>query len=73
MIFSESYLSAVIAFSAAVMGRLDIVTIIHGKGTGALRKAVHDILRRNKAVKIVLNNIFSGSAACAAFCGSIKR
>ena len=37
--------------SAAVMGRLDTVTIIHGKGTGALRKAVHDILRRNKAVK----------------------
>ena len=37
--------------SAAVMGRMDTVTIIHGKGTGALRKAVHDILRRNKAVK----------------------
>ena len=37
--------------SAAVMGRLNTVTIIHGKGTGALRKAVHDILRRNKAVK----------------------
>ena len=37
--------------SAAVMGRLDTVTIIHGKGTGALRKAVLDILRRNKAVK----------------------
>ena len=37
--------------SAAVMGRLDEVTIIHGKGTGALRKAVHDILHRNKAVK----------------------
>ncbi len=37
--------------SAAVMGRLDEVTIIHGKGTGALRKAVHDILRRNRAVK----------------------
>ena len=37
--------------SAAVMGRLDTVTIIHGKGTGALRKAVHDVLRRNKAVK----------------------
>ena len=37
--------------SAAVMGRLDTVTIIHGKGTGVLRKAVHDILRRNKAVK----------------------
>ena len=37
--------------SAAVMGKLDTVTIIHGKGTGALRKAVHDILRRSKAVK----------------------
>lgn len=37
--------------SAAVMGRLETVTIIHGKGTGALRKAVHAILRRNKAVK----------------------
>ena len=37
--------------SAAVMGRLETVTIIHGKGTGALRKAVHDILRRNKSVK----------------------
>ena len=34
--------------SAAVMGHLETVTIIHGKGTGALRKAVHDILRRNK-------------------------
>ena len=37
--------------SAAVIGKLETVTIIHGKGTGALRKAVHDVLRRNKAVK----------------------
>ena len=37
--------------SAAVMGRLDTVTIIHGKGTGALRKAVHQMLRKNPAVK----------------------
>ena len=37
--------------SAAVMGRLETVTIIHGKGTGALRKAVHGVLRRSKAVK----------------------
>ena len=37
--------------SAAVMGRLETVTIIHGKGTGALRKAVHSVLRRNRAVK----------------------
>ena len=37
--------------SAAVMGRLETVTIIHGKGTGVLRKTVHNLLRRNKAVK----------------------
>lgn len=37
--------------SAAVMGRLETVTIIHGKGTGVLRKAVQEILRRNRAVK----------------------
>ena len=33
------------------MGHLETFTIIHGKGTGALRNAVHDILRRNKNVK----------------------
>ena len=37
--------------STAVMGHLETVTIIHGRGTGALRNAVHDILRRNKNVK----------------------
>ena len=37
--------------SAAVMAHLETVTIIHGKGTGALRKAVHAILRRSRAVK----------------------
>ena len=36
---------------SAVMAKLGSVTIIHGKGTGALRKTVHEILRRNKAVK----------------------
>ena len=35
----------------AMMGKLETVTIIHGKGTGALRKAVHEILRRSKVVK----------------------
>ena len=33
------------------MGNLPNARIIHGKGTGALRKAVHASLRRNKAVK----------------------
>ncbi|MBR1689444.1 MAG: endonuclease MutS2 [Oscillibacter sp.] len=37
--------------STAVMGHLETVTIIHGKGTGALRKAVHELLRRSRAVK----------------------
>ena len=41
----ENYLDA------AVMAKLETVTIIHGKGTGALRKAVHEILKRSKTVK----------------------
>ena len=41
----ENYLDA------AVMAKLETVTIIHGKGTGPLRKAVHEILRRSKVVK----------------------
>ena len=36
---------------SAVMAKLGTVTIILGKGTGALRKAVHEMLKRNKAVK----------------------
>ena len=36
---------------SAFMGKLKTVTIIHGKGTGALRAAVQQMLKRNKAVK----------------------
>ena len=36
---------------SAVQSRLESVTIIHGKGTGALRAAVQQSLRRNKQVK----------------------
>lgn len=47
----------------AVMARLETVTIIHGKGTGALRKAVHEMLRRNKSVKkFRLGNFGEGEA-----------
>lgn len=35
----------------AIMGKLSTVTIIHGKGTGALRNAIHQMLKRNKSVK----------------------
>ncbi len=36
---------------SAQMRHLGTVTIIHGKGTGVLRKAVHDSLKRSKQVK----------------------
>ena len=35
----------------AMMARMNTVTIIHGKGTGALRAAVQENLRKNKLVK----------------------
>ncbi|MBQ1741819.1 MAG: Smr/MutS family protein, partial [Oscillospiraceae bacterium] len=48
---------------AAVMAHLETVTIIHGKGTGALRKAVHEMLRRNKSVRrFRLGNFGEGEA-----------
>ena len=41
----ENYLDA------AQRSKLGTVTIIHGKGTGALRAAVHQMLKKNRAVK----------------------
>ncbi len=41
----ENYLDS------ALRAHLESVTIIHGKGTGALRKAVHALLRKNRCVK----------------------
>ncbi len=35
----------------AMLGKLTQVTVIHGKGTGAVRKAVRDYLKRSKYVK----------------------
>ena len=42
----------------ARMSKLNQVTIIHGKGTGALRKAVQDCLRREKGVKSYRLGVF---------------
>lgn len=36
---------------SAVLGKLHTVTVIHGKGTGALRQAVQQNLKTNRAVK----------------------
>ncbi|MBQ1603167.1 MAG: Smr/MutS family protein [Oscillospiraceae bacterium] len=47
----EAVLAAERYLDSAVMARLKTVTIIHGKGTGALRSAVQDMLRHNKSVK----------------------
>ena len=34
----------------AYLAHLDKVRIVHGKGTGALRKGVHDYLRKQKRI-----------------------
>ena len=47
----EAVLAAERYIDSAVMGKLKTVTIIHGKGTGALRSAIQDMLRHNKSVK----------------------
>ena len=48
----DEALMAVDAFlDNAVMGKLETVSIIHGKGTGAVRSAVRDHLKRSRYVK----------------------
>jgi DNA mismatch repair protein MutS2 len=49
---SDEAVSAVEMFiDSAVLGRLETVRIIHGKGTGALRAAIQASLRKNRQVK----------------------
>ena len=47
----EAVLAAERYIDSAVMAKMNTVRIIHGKGTGALRSAIQQMLRRNKAVK----------------------
>ena len=44
--------------SSALMSKLPTVRIIHGKGTGTLRAAIQNHLRRNKFCKTVRNGVF---------------
>lgn len=47
----EAVLAAERYIDSAVMAKMNTVRIIHGKGTGALRSAIQQMLRKNKAVK----------------------
>ena len=51
MVVDEALLAMERYLDSAVMGKLKTVTIIHGKGTGALRQAVQAELKRNRYVK----------------------
>ena len=44
--------------SSAMMSSLPSVRIIHGKGTGVLRNAIQQHLKRNKRIKTVRNGIY---------------
>lgn len=35
----------------AILAKIPSITIIHGKGTGVLRAGIHQLLKRNKAIK----------------------
>ena len=48
---AEGVLAAERYIDSAVMSKLKTVTIIHGKGTGVLRAAIQQMLKKNKAVK----------------------
>lgn len=49
---AEEALRAIDEFlSGAILGNINSVTVIHGKGTGALRKAIHDYLKHYQSVK----------------------
>ncbi|MCL1881501.1 MAG: endonuclease MutS2 [Oscillospiraceae bacterium] len=51
MTCDEGVTSVGLFIDSCIMNRLHSVTIIHGKGTGVLRQAVHDELRRHRQVK----------------------
>ena len=51
MLSEEAILATEQFMDSVLLAKLSTVTIIHGKGTGALRNAVHACLRKNKNVK----------------------
>ncbi len=51
MMTDEAVAAAETFLDTAMLGKLNSVTIIHGKGTGNLRKAIREYLKRSKYVK----------------------
>jgi len=51
MLTEEAVAAAESFLDSAGLSNLETVTLIHGKGTGALRQAVHESLKRNKQIK----------------------
>ncbi|MGN0967874.1 MAG: Smr/MutS family protein, partial [Oscillospiraceae bacterium] len=51
MMSDEAVAAVELFLDTAMLGKLTQVTVIHGKGTGAVRKAVRDYLKRSKYVK----------------------
>ena len=47
----EAVMTAERYIDSAVLSRIGTVTIIHGKGTGVLRSAIHQMLKTNRQVK----------------------
>ena len=51
MLADEAVIATEQFLDTASLSNLQTVTVIHGKGTGALRQAIHESLKRNKMVK----------------------
>lgn len=51
MMTDEAVAATELFLDTALLGKLNQVTIIHGKGTGAVRKAIRDYLKRSKYVR----------------------
>ncbi len=55
---SDGILEVDMFIDNAVMSGVALITIIHGKGTGTLRKAIHDHLRTHPSVKTFRLGLF---------------
>lgn len=59
----EALLEVDLFIDRSLMSHLDYITIIHGKGTGALRKAIHAHLKSHKNIKSFRLGVFGEGEA----------